>query len=111
MGQPRLRRTQKAGNSQQERCLYRGGGPKKQAPHSEELKILKLRQSGLSKQEVADMLGISKDKVKRAVRECSKFGYKLRLKPGPKKGCEGKPRSEETRQKIREKREEGSSDF
>jgi hypothetical protein len=81
-----------------------GGPPKKQAPHPEELKILKLRQSGLSKKEVAEMLGITQDKVKRAVVQCRMFGYKLRLKPGPKRGCKGRPQSEETRQKIREKR-------
>jgi hypothetical protein len=48
---------------------------------------------------------LKEHQVKRAIRECSKFGYKLHLKSGPKKGCENKTHSEETKQKIREKRE------
>ena len=83
-----------------------GGTPKKLKPTEEELKILKLRQSGKSRKEVAELLGITVGKVKRAVRECSKFGYKLHLKPGPQKGCDGRPQSEETIEKIKEKRKE-----
>lgn len=91
--------------TQNKKGVRTGGGPsKKTNPHPEELKILKLRQSGLSRKEVAEMLGISEGKVKRAVMQCSKFGYKLRLKPGPKKGCRGNTFSEETKEKIREKR-------
>jgi hypothetical protein len=81
-----------------------GGPPKKTSPTDEELKILKLRQKGNTRQEVADLLGISPGKVKRAVQECSRFGYKLRLKPGPKKGCPGQPKSIETVDKIKMKR-------
>lgn len=81
-----------------------GGPPRKTEPTSEELKILKLRQGGMSRQEVADLLGIPSEKVKRAVGQCSKFGFKLNLKPGPKKGCSVKPVSEETKEKIKEKR-------
>jgi hypothetical protein len=81
-----------------------GGTPKKTEPSPQELKILKLRQSGLSRKEVADLLGIKEHQVKRAVKECSKFGYVLYLKSGPKKGCEGRKQSEETKQKIKEKR-------
>lgn len=65
----------------------RGKPATKIEPTSQELKILKLRQSGLSRKEVADFLGLKEHQVKRAVKECSKFGYKLHLKPGPKKGC------------------------
>ena len=65
----------------------RGKPPTKINPTSQELKILKLRQSGLSRKEVADLLGIKEHQVKRAVKECSKFGYILHLKPGPKRGC------------------------
>jgi hypothetical protein len=81
-----------------------GGPPRKAGPTKEELKILKLRQMGRTRKEVADLLKITESKVKRAVSECSRFGYKLRLKPGPKRGCEGSPRSLETIQKIKEKR-------
>jgi DNA-binding CsgD family transcriptional regulator len=82
----------------------RGKPPKKTEPTQKELSILKYRQSGLSRKEVADLLGLTEHQVKRAIRECSKFGYKLHLKSGPKKGCEGKSHTEEAKQKIREKR-------
>ncbi len=82
----------------------RGKPPKKTEPTQQELAILKYRQSGLSRKEVADLLGLKEHQVKRAVKECSRFGYKLHLKPGPKKGCEGKPHTEESKEKIREKR-------
>jgi DNA-binding MarR family transcriptional regulator len=81
-----------------------GKPPKKTEPTQQELAILKYRQSGLSRKEVADLLGLKEHQVKRAVKECSKFGYVLHLKSGPKKGCEGRTQSEETKQKIREKR-------
>lgn len=82
----------------------RGNPPKKTEPTQQEFAVLKYRQSGLSRKEIADLLALKEHQVKRAVRECSKFGYELHLKPGPKKGCEGVPKSEETKQKIREKR-------
>ena len=82
----------------------RGKPPNKIEPTPQELLILKYRQSGLSRKEVADLLGLKEHQVKRAVRECSKFGYKLYLKSGPKKGCEGKSHTEEAKQKIKEKR-------
>jgi DNA-binding CsgD family transcriptional regulator len=66
----------------------RGKPPKKTEPTQKELSILKYRQSGLSRKEVADLLGLKEYQVKRAIRECSKFGYELHLKSGPKKGCE-----------------------
>ena len=66
----------------------RGKPPKKTEPTQKELSILKYRQSGLSRKEVADLLGLTEHQVKRAIRECSKFGYELHLKSGPKKGCE-----------------------
>lgn len=81
-----------------------GGPPKKTQPTQQELAILKYRQSGLSRKEVAELFGIKEHQVKRAIRECSKFGYVLHLKPGPKKGCLGKSHTEETKSKIREKR-------
>jgi len=68
----------------------RGKPSTKIKPTSQDLKILKLRQSGLSRKEVANLLGLKEHQVKRAVRECSKFGYVLHLKSGPKKGCEQK---------------------
>jgi hypothetical protein len=83
-----------------------GGPPRKTKPTAEELTILKLRQNGMSREEVADLLGIPTYKVKRAVRECSKFGYKLHLKPGPKKGCSVKPVTKNTVRKIKEKRKD-----
>jgi hypothetical protein len=83
-----------------------GGNPRKTCPTDEELKILKLRQSGKTRKEVAELLGVTEGKVKRAVSECSKFGYKLRLKPGPKKGCKGTPQTSEAIQKIKEKRKD-----
>ena len=82
----------------------RGKPLKKTEPTQQELLILKYRQSGLSRKEVADLLGLKEHQVKRAIRECSKFGYKLHLKSGPKKGCEGKSHTEEAKQKIKEKR-------
>jgi DNA-binding CsgD family transcriptional regulator len=82
----------------------RGKPPKKTEPTQQELSILKYRQSGLSRKEVADLLGLKEHQVKRAIRECSKFGYELHLKSGPKKGCEGKSHTEEAKQKIKEKR-------
>lgn len=82
----------------------RGKPPKKIEPTQQELSILKYRQSGLSRKEVADVLGLKEHQVKRAIRECSKFGYELHLKSGPKKGCEGKTHTEETKNKIKEKR-------
>ena len=82
----------------------RGKPPAKTNPTPQELKILKLRQSGLTRKEVADLLGLKEHQVKRAITECSKFGYILHLKSGPKKGCEGREQSEETKQIIREKR-------
>ena len=66
----------------------RGKPPKKTEPTQQELAILKYRQSGLSRKEVADLLGLKEHQVKRAICECSKFGYELHLKSGPKKGCE-----------------------
>jgi hypothetical protein len=85
--------------------VHLGGSPKKKTePSPQDFAILKFRQSGLSRKEIAELLGLKDHQVKRAVRECSKFGYILHLKPGPKKGCEGKAQSEETKQKIREKR-------
>ena len=81
-----------------------GGSPKKTEPTQQEFAVLKYRQSGLSRKEVADLLGLKEHQVKRAVRECSKFGYVLHLKPGPKRGCEGKLHTEEAKEKIREKR-------
>jgi transposase len=82
-----------------------GGGPsKKTEPTQQELAILKYRQSGMSRKEVADLLGLKDHQVKRAVRECARFGYVLHLKPGPKKGCEGKPHTDESKEKIIEKR-------
>jgi DNA-binding MarR family transcriptional regulator len=81
-----------------------GGICKKTNPTQEEIAILKYRQSGLSRKEVADLLGLKEHQVKRAITECSKFGYILHLKSGPKKGCEGREQSEETKQIIREKR-------
>lgn len=68
----------------------RGKPISKTEPTVQELKILKLRQSGLSRKEVADLLGLKEHQVKRAVMECSKFGYILHLKPGPKKGLDQK---------------------
>jgi DNA-binding CsgD family transcriptional regulator len=68
----------------------RGKPLTKTAPTQQELSILKYRQSGLSRKEVADLLGLKEHQVKRAVKECSRFGYSLHLKPGPKKGCEQK---------------------
>ena len=68
----------------------RGKPPKKTEPTSQELLILKCRKIGMSRKEVADLLGLKDHQVKRAIRECSKFGYELNLKPGPKKGCEQK---------------------
>jgi hypothetical protein len=84
----------------------RGKPPKKTEPTSQELLILKCRKLGMSRKEVADLLGLKDHQVKRAISECSKFGYELHLKPGPKKGCEGILRTEETKQKIKEKRAE-----
>ena len=84
----------------------RGKPLKKTEPTQQELSILKYRQSGLSRKEVADLLGLKEHQVKRAVKECSKFGYELHLKSGPKKGCEGKSHTEEAKQKIKEKRAE-----
>ena len=84
----------------------RGKPSKKTEPTQQELSILKYRQSGLSRKEVADLLGLKEHQVKRAIRECSKFGYELHLKSGPKKGCEGKSHTEEAKQKIKEKRAE-----
>lgn len=63
----------------------RGNPLTKTAPTQQELSILKYRQSGLSRKEVADLLGLKEHQVKRAVKECSRFGYSLHLKPGPKK--------------------------
>ena len=83
-----------------------GGTPKKTKPSERDLLILKLRQSGLSRKEVSDFLGVSENAVKRAVMECKRFGYELHLKPGPKKGCPGKPQTPESREKIKEKRKE-----
>lgn len=97
--------TRKKNGTENKKGVCLGGGtPKKTEPTQQELAILKFRQSGLSRKEVADLLGIKEHQVKRAVKECSKFGYKLHLKPGPKKGCEGKPHTEETKEKIKEKR-------
>jgi len=84
----------------------RGKPLKKTEPTQQELLILKYRQSGMSRKEVVDLLGLKEHQVKRAICECSKFGYKLYLKSGPKKGCENKTHGEETKQKIREKREQ-----
>jgi hypothetical protein len=82
----------------------RGKPPKKTEPTQQELSILKYRQSGLSRKEVADLLGLKEHQVKRAICECSKFGYELHLKSGPKKGCIGRKQNDETKQKIKEKR-------
>lgn len=82
----------------------RGKPPIKTEPTEQELTVLKLRQSGLARKEVADLLGLNEYQVKRAVKECSRFGYILHLKPGPKKGCEGHPHTEETKQIIKDKR-------
>lgn len=68
----------------------RGKPATKIEPTPQELKILKLRQSGLSRKEVADLLALKEHQIKRAIRECSKFGYVLHLKSGPKKGCKQK---------------------
>lgn len=97
--------TRKKNRTENKKGVRTGGGPpKKTEPTQQELAILKYRQSGMSRKEVAELLGLKEHQVKRAVSECSKFGYELHLKSGPKKGCEGIPRSEETKQKIREKR-------
>ena len=99
--------TRKKNGTENKKGVRVGGGPpKKTEPTQQELLILKYRQSGLSRKEVADLLGLKGYQVKRAIRECSKFGYVLHLKSGPKKGCENKTHSEETKQKIREKREQ-----
>ena len=99
--------TRKKNGTENKKGVRVGGGPpKKIEPTQQELLILKYRQSGLSRKEVADLLGLKEYQVKRAIRECSKFGYVLHLKSGPKKGCENKTHSEETKQKIREKREQ-----
>lgn len=68
----------------------RGKPPIKIEPTQQELYILKLRQSGLSRKEISDKLGLKDYQVKRAVRECIKFGYTFTFKPGPKKGTEQK---------------------
>lgn len=83
-----------------------GGTSKKTEPTQQELAILKYRQSGLSRKEVADLLGLKEHQIKRAVKECSRFGYKLHLKSGPKKGCAGKQHTEKSKEKIRKKRAE-----
>ena len=99
--------TRKKNGTENKKGVYLGGGsPKKTEPTQQELAILKYRQSGMSRKEVAELLGLKDYQVKRAVRECAKFGYELHLKPGPKKGCEGKPHNEDTKQKIKEKRAE-----
>jgi transposase len=97
--------TRKKNGTENKKGIRTGGGPsKKTEPTQQELAILKYRQSGMSRKEVSDLLGLTEHQVKRAIRECSKFGYELHLKSGPKKGCENKSHTEETRQKIREKR-------
>jgi hypothetical protein len=97
--------SRKKNGTENKKGIRTGGGPsKKTKPTQQELAILKYRQSGLTRKEVADLLGLKEHQVKRAIRECSKFGYELHLKPGPKKGCENKPHTEESKQKIREKR-------
>ena len=99
--------TRKKNGTENKKGVRVGGGPpKKIEPTQQELLILKYRQSDMSRKEVADLLGLKEHQVKRAICECSKFGYKLHLKSGPKKGCENKTHSEETKQKIREKREQ-----
>ena len=99
--------TRKKNGTENKKGVRVGGGPpKKIEPTQQELLILKYRQSGMSRKEVAYLLGLKEHQVKRAICECSKFGYKLHLKSGPKKGCENKTHSEETKQKIREKREQ-----
>jgi transposase len=97
--------TRKKNGTENKKGIRTGGGPsRKTAPTEQELAILKYRQSGMSRKEVANLLGMKESQIKRAVMQCSKFGYKLHLKPGPKKGCKGPSHSEETKQKIREKR-------
>jgi hypothetical protein len=97
--------TRKRNGTENKKGVSTGGTrPKKTEPTQQELAILKYRQSGLSRKEVADLLGLKEHQVKRAIGECSKFGYVLHLKSGPKGGCKGRPQSEETKQKIRKKR-------
>lgn len=65
----------------------RGKPPTKTRPTDMELSILRLRNQGWSRKQIATHYNITIHQVKRAVTECIKFGYKYTGKPGPQRGC------------------------
>jgi len=64
----------------------RGKPPVKTEPTEQELRVLRYRMEGLSRAEIAELEGINEFRVKRCIRECSRFGYNAKSKTGPKKG-------------------------
>jgi hypothetical protein len=92
-----------AGKTSGNRYGKRGKPPKKTEPTERDKLVYSLRKEGLSSTVIAEKLGLSREMAKTSYSECVRLGYPKLPNPrtGPPKGSPGKPKSEESKEKIR----------